>query len=185
MSRDDVDDSQPIADAAAGRYSHAQYGLRAGVVHPGPEDEARALIQAIDSPAGQATRNLLDVLLSIAAINAQSVKLKQLSRVIFVDSRLALSRRGRLGGSRLYLLGRDRRFCVLARSARFVIIDLLIGALLAASLLTGGLLAGSRLDGICLAGFDILILLTEHWRGNLHGLYTLRRTGCLRRAWSG
>src|SRR5262249_2898472 len=148
-------------------------GLGASVVHPGPEDEARTLVQPIDSPAGQATRNLLHVLLSIAAVNSQGVQLEQLARVVLVDSRLALSRRGRrgFGDSRLRLRSRSG-FHILARRNGFA-----VSGLLASALPGGGLRTGRLLIRGLLAGFDILILSGKPRSGDLDGLRGWRGSG--------
>src|SRR5205085_12091977 len=112
VPRQYVDHAQGVADAAARGDGDAEYRLATAVMHPRAEDEAAALIGPVNRPAGEAARDLLNVLLRVATLDAQRVQLHQLARVVLVDVALAL-RRGlrRLGrlslcGVRLWRRGR-------------------------------------------------------------------------------
>ena len=60
----------------------------AGVVHLRAEDEAAALLRPIDRPAREDARHLDDVLLRVAAVDAERVQLHQLARVVLVEAAL-------------------------------------------------------------------------------------------------
>src|ERR1051325_4090580 len=119
MMREDVQHHEPVLDAAARRNLVAEHYFRAVVVHsrgkverPGlARQSARAphvssAARVDDRPARKAARNLLHVLLRIAAVNAQRVQLHQLARIILINAApltLLLLRSG------LLLLGRTLR----------------------------------------------------------------------------
>ena len=67
----------------------------AGVVHLRPEDELPARLRPIDRPARQDPRELDDVLLRVAAVDAERVELHQLARVVLVEPRALTLRRPR------------------------------------------------------------------------------------------
>src|SRR5690348_9058191 len=58
--------------------------LLAGVVNVGIEEELAAL--ALKGPSGQRARHFLNILLRIAAVDAERVQLHQLTRVVFVET---------------------------------------------------------------------------------------------------
>ena len=58
------------------------------VVHLRAEDEAAALLRAIDRPARQDARDFDHVLLRVAAVHAERVQLHQLARVVLVQAAL-------------------------------------------------------------------------------------------------
>ena len=105
MVRQDVDDRLAIFDAAARRNLVAEHRLFAVVMHERAEDEAAAAARLHNRPAGEAARDLLNVLLRVAAFDAQRVQLHQLARVVFIDAGLALLGLLRGGLCALLLLG--------------------------------------------------------------------------------
>src|SRR6185369_2480248 len=74
------------------------------IVHPRTEHEASALIRPIDRPSSEATRNLLHILLRIAAADSKRVKFHQLACVVFIDAGLAPSWGLGFGGWKLGIL---------------------------------------------------------------------------------
>ena len=77
-------DAAVRARAAAERLSSRVRAARCGrcICVPGPRDAA-------DGPAGQDLRELLHVLLRVAAVDAERVQLEQLARVVLVQARAA------------------------------------------------------------------------------------------------
>ena len=67
----------------------AKHRLGAAIVHRRREAEA-ALIGPPDRPAGERTRDVDDVFLGVAAVDAERVELEQLARVVFVQAARAL-----------------------------------------------------------------------------------------------
>src|SRR5208283_1295388 len=66
----------------------AEHGLRAVIMDERPEDEVAAV--AVDAPAGEGPRRLLDVLLAVVAF-AEREQLHHLTREILVRSPLAIA----------------------------------------------------------------------------------------------
>src|SRR5207237_9196902 len=79
-------DSLAVVLAAARGYPQAEDGLLAAVVHPRTEDEARGVARTVDRPARERARHLGDVLLRVAAVDAERVQLHQLARVVLVEA---------------------------------------------------------------------------------------------------
>src|SRR6185436_2431781 len=71
MPREIADHRLPFLDPAAGAEALAEDGLRLAVVEEAAEREAR--IAAVDAPAGEHARQLGDVLLCVAAVDAERV----------------------------------------------------------------------------------------------------------------
>ena len=95
--RQHVQDAFALFLAAAFREIRAEDHLLARVVHLGTEQEAAAHARLIDRPARERARDLDDVLLGVAAVDAERVQLHQLTRVVFVEPSLrALLRLARL-----------------------------------------------------------------------------------------
>src|SRR5690349_7829706 len=94
-----VDHRLTVFDSASGGNLLTEHCLLAVVVHEWTENKLRPAPRAVDCPARQATRHFLHILLSVTTIDAQSVKLHDLTSVVLVDSRLAF-----LGLLRLRLL---------------------------------------------------------------------------------
>ena len=84
MGGQQIEHALAILDPAAGRDAVAEDGLRAAVVHHRREAEA-GFGGAADRPPGERSRHLDDVLLCVAAIDAQRVQLEQLARVVLVE----------------------------------------------------------------------------------------------------
>src|SRR5262249_58551919 len=120
--RDNVDDPQSVAYASTGSNWHTEDGLAPKIMHPGPEYKVRAFGRTVDSPTGQAAGDFLHVFLSVAAVNAQRVQLEEFARIVFVDSRLALGRCGRLRLGRLCFLARRNGLAVRARHDDFAVL---------------------------------------------------------------
>ena len=59
--------------AATGGNCHAQHNLLAQVVLTLHESEAASLLRLVDRPAGKAAGHLGDVLLGVAAVDAEGV----------------------------------------------------------------------------------------------------------------
>ena len=118
MSGQEVEHVLAVLDAAAGGEALAEHHLGGGVVHVGAEEEVPLLRKAQaaealgarepplgllaaggrdDGPAGEGARHLDDVVLRVAAVDAQGVQLHQLAGVVLVQAALALGRR--LGGA--------------------------------------------------------------------------------------
>src|SRR5689334_16188293 len=93
MPRQQVDDAQSVAEAAACGNCNAKYNFAVRVMHPRTEDECAALIRTINCPARKAARHFLNVTLRVAAVNAERVQFQQLACIVFVDVTLALRRR--------------------------------------------------------------------------------------------
>ena len=64
---------------------HAQHGLLAFIVHAVVVKEIAALARLANGPAREAARHFRDVLLRVAAVDAERVQLHQLARVVFVQ----------------------------------------------------------------------------------------------------
>src|SRR5439155_10649761 len=78
--------SLAVVRAAARGYPQAEDGLLAAVVHERTEDEARGVARTVDRPARERARHLGDVLLRVAAVDAERVQLHQLARVVLVEA---------------------------------------------------------------------------------------------------
>ena len=94
-----VQDLLAVLDASAARNLLAEHNLLAVVVEARREEEGAgaavlsgvvavdaAAARLVDSPSGERARDLLYVLLCVAAVNAQRVQLHQLARVVLVDA---------------------------------------------------------------------------------------------------
>src|SRR6266550_7722278 len=89
MSCQDFDHSASVGNPTAGLYRNAKHGLGSVIVHPRTEHKAAALKRTIDRPASKAARDLLNIFLCVAAIDAKRMKLHQLAGIVLVDARLA------------------------------------------------------------------------------------------------
>ena len=97
MPRQDVEDLFAVAFAAAGFDDVAEHDLLAGIVQARIEAEAAAEPRRLNRPAGERARDLGDVLLRVAAVDAERVELHQLAPVVLVQAlRRVLLLRGRL-----------------------------------------------------------------------------------------
>src|SRR5436309_1076971 len=101
MSCQDFDHAAPVGNSTTGRYRDAKHDLGAVIVHPRTVHKTAALKRTIDGPAREAARDLLNIFLCVAAIDAQRMELHQLAGIVLVDARLAWRwsgwrRRGRL-----------------------------------------------------------------------------------------
>ena len=86
MARDDVEHLLAVLDAASRGQPLAEDGLLAGVVHDRPEDEPAAAARLLERPPGERARDLDDVLLRVAAVDAERVQLEQLAGVVLVEA---------------------------------------------------------------------------------------------------
>src|SRR5262245_35948933 len=93
MQCDDVEDLFAVLDAATGLDLVAEHDLLGGIVECGNKTE-RAV--AIDRPSGKRARDLDDVLLRVAAFDAERVQFEQLPSVVFVQPTDALLSRRRI-----------------------------------------------------------------------------------------
>src|SRR5262249_10894787 len=84
-----IDNGFAILLSATRRDLVPQNNLLSVVVHIRTEDELAALSRLLYGPAGEATRDFLDVFLSIAAFNSHRMKFHQFSSIVLVDSCLA------------------------------------------------------------------------------------------------
>src|ERR1019366_6109078 len=86
MPRDDVEDILAVLDAAAGREPVAEDDLRARVVHLRIELERTAAeLGTGKGPAGERAGDVDHVLLRVAAVDAERVKLEELAAVVLVE----------------------------------------------------------------------------------------------------
>src|SRR5205085_759422 len=126
-----VQDLLAVLHASAARNLLAEHNLLAVVVEARREEEGAgaavlsgvvavdaAAARLVDSPAGERARNLLHVLLRVAAVNAQRVQLHQLACVVLVDAALLSLLWSLL--RRLSLLLLPRHLCLTTR-ARFAV----------------------------------------------------------------
>src|SRR5439155_15636030 len=91
-----------VVAPAAGLDLVSEHDLRSGIVHPRLEPESAALPRIRDRPARETPRDVDDVVLRVAAVDAERVQLHQLAAVVLVESALrALRVRGRLAGARM------------------------------------------------------------------------------------
>src|SRR5438128_8489727 len=84
-----VDHHLTVFDSASGGNLLTEHCLLAVIVHERTENKLRPAPRAVNRPPRQAARHLLHILLSVTAIDAQSVKLHDLTSVVLIDSRLA------------------------------------------------------------------------------------------------
>ena len=99
--------ARPSTVRAPGSWSgswNAKPIAGAGVVDARRREARAAVLQPADRPAGQDLRQLLHVLLRVAAVDAERVQLEQLARVVLVQparvpSRRAAARRASSGRS--------------------------------------------------------------------------------------
>src|ERR1700737_4877323 len=87
LMRQDVEHPLAFLNTAAGRKPDAQNALCSDVVHGRTEDESSGSL--IDGPSGEEAGQLRDVLLGVAAIDAEGVELHDLAGVVFVEAALA------------------------------------------------------------------------------------------------
>jgi hypothetical protein len=134
-----------VLDAAAGREADAEDGLGGGVVLVGAEEEIPLLMEAEaagplgageaylgrgahlglpgqDPPAGEGAGDLDDVLLAVAAVDAQGVELHQLAGVVLVDPLLPLLLRREGRAREPVLARREHPLAVVARHGRIGIV---------------------------------------------------------------
>src|SRR3990167_9252794 len=97
MPRHEVQHALAVLPAAVLDFL-AEDTLGAPVVELVHVEEARAKLERQERPAGEAARDFDDVLLGVAAIDAQGVELEQLAGVVFVQAAplLLLRRAARL-----------------------------------------------------------------------------------------
>ena len=86
MVRQNFEHLQPVAHAAARGNGDAEHVLLAFVVHPLVEFEIRRPLRFADRPSGKAARDFSDVLLRVAAIDAQRVQFHQLAAVVLIQA---------------------------------------------------------------------------------------------------
>ena len=86
MPRQNIEHHLSVFHAAAGGNLHAQHGLLAFVVNAIVVNEFAATVRLSDGPPGETAGYFDDVLLRVSAIDAQSVQLHQLARVVFVQA---------------------------------------------------------------------------------------------------
>ncbi len=86
--RQDIDDLKAVVDAAAGGDGDAEDVLLALIVLAFVEDETAAALGLRDGPAGEAARDFGDVLLGVAAIDAEGVEFHEFAAVVFVETLL-------------------------------------------------------------------------------------------------
>ena len=86
MVGQEIDDAQAVFHSSSRRDAIAENDLLAVVVDPRFEIEAAFAAGLANRPAGQATRHLLDVPLSITAVNAKRVQFHKLAGVVFIQS---------------------------------------------------------------------------------------------------
>ncbi|MGC4099393.1 MAG: hypothetical protein QM706_20000 [Nitrospira sp.] len=81
---DDVQYALAVLLAAARGQGVAEHTFRTVVVQVGVEQEPATVPVGLGGPAGQATGDLLDVALGVAAVHAQRVQFHQLTGVVLV-----------------------------------------------------------------------------------------------------
>src|SRR6185503_7264510 len=84
VPRDDIEHALTFVLTVTGREFLPENHLLAGVVNVRVEDELAAL--PLERPSGQGTRDFLHVLLRVAAVDAERVKLHQLAGVVLVEA---------------------------------------------------------------------------------------------------
>ena len=113
---EEVEDGLAVLDAAPGGEALAEDGLGLGVVPVGAEQELALAEGAglaaqvagdsggalrggvgVDRPPGEGPRDLFDVLLGVAAVDAEGVELEELAAVVLVDAAALRGRPGRRG----------------------------------------------------------------------------------------
>ena len=87
----------PSLDAAAGGDLDAEDGFVAVIVHALVEDEGAAALRLQDGPAGEAAGDFGDIVLGVAAIDAEGVEFEQFAAVVFVEAARALFAAGLRG----------------------------------------------------------------------------------------
>ncbi len=103
MRREQVEDEIAVLLSAARLNLVPQDDLLAVVVHPRLESEPAALPWIRDRPARKRARDLLHVLLRVAAFDAERVQLHQLARVVLVEAGAPVLRARREVGERALL----------------------------------------------------------------------------------
>src|SRR5260370_41586139 len=86
MRRQNVQHSLAVGDAATGKNSVTEYDLFTVIVQTGTAEKQSLLVRLLNRPSGKATRDLLNVILRVAAVHTQRMQLHQLPRVVFVES---------------------------------------------------------------------------------------------------
>ena len=85
MRGQDVEHPLTVADAASRRDAVAEHHLLAVVMQGRREAEAAALARLLDAPAGEGARHLGDVVLRVAAVDAERVQFQQFAPVVLVQ----------------------------------------------------------------------------------------------------
>src|SRR5258708_3986032 len=106
MMRKNVEHHQSVFFAATRRYFVTQYDFLAVIMNGRPESERARIItnhvghprinyclssgartsRSNDGPTRETARNLLHVLLRVAAVDTQRVQLHQLTRIVFINA---------------------------------------------------------------------------------------------------
>src|SRR5262245_50922098 len=106
MVRQDVDHSKAVGLIAARRNRVAENYLFLGVMHGWIELKLGHAVHVADGPTCEGARHSNDVLLRVASIDAEGVKLEKLASVVFIEprtSRWAYSLRRKIFTRRLRL----------------------------------------------------------------------------------
>src|SRR5688500_7906228 len=101
MRSNDVEHTLAVFDAAAGLDGLAEHLLLAAVMQRRHEPES-TILSVRQRPPGERTRDFDDVLLGVAAVDANRVQLHQLARVVLVEAiaaRTLLALRWHVGAS--------------------------------------------------------------------------------------
>ena len=85
MTRELVEHLFPVLDAASGLERVAEHPLDAAIVGLLVEDEAARLARLPQRPSRERARDVDDVLLRVAAVDAERVQLHQLAAVVFIQ----------------------------------------------------------------------------------------------------
>ena len=86
MTSQNVEHFQAILDAAARGDFHAEHDFLTVIVESFIEIEATAPLRLANGPAGEAARHFGNILLRVAAIDAEGMQFHQLARVIFIET---------------------------------------------------------------------------------------------------
>src|SRR5206468_10260444 len=81
-----LEEAYPFVSAVAGGEGHAHHDFLTVVVGPVVELEVPALLGPPYAPAGENSRDVDHVLLSVGTVHAECVQLEQLASVILVDA---------------------------------------------------------------------------------------------------
>ena len=86
LIREQLEQPDPFALAVI-LEGDAKDVLRSPIVSPVAEDKACTAFRRFDAPTGKDAGDFDDVLLGVAAVDAQRVELEELARIVLVDSR--------------------------------------------------------------------------------------------------